>query len=118
MNSYIIMKEEFGWKQYQVYGLNFWFKGYLLGTSLDEVIQQAIDLYQKGTVTMNSVSVWARGLRGHFALVLESENFAIAIVDKDRSIPLFYSTEKTGSLVSSYAPDLLQKLQLDTSSIN
>ena len=118
MNNHIIMNEEFGWKQYQVYGLNFWFKGYLLGTSLDEVIQQAIDLYQKGTVTMNSVSVWARGLRGHFALVLESENFAIAIVDKDRSIPLFYSTEKTGSLVSSYAPDLLQKLQLDTSSIN
>ena len=118
MNNHVVMKEEFGWKQYQVYGLSIWFKGYLLNISLDTAIQQEIDWLKQDSITIASVSSWARKLRGHFALIVEADNYVIAIVDKDRSIPLYYSTENTGSLISCYAPDLHQKLQLDKSYLN
>ena len=60
---------------------------------------------------MNEVKdIICNRLSGHFAIIIDSDSFALAIVDKIRSIPIFYSKKGEKTILSNSAVSICNKL--------
>jgi len=118
MNTNIVlMKEWHGWKKQCYDGVNIWFKGYLINSSVDQIYIK-IHKYIDRPVQYPELSEWINTLNGHFALVIETKKWIFASVDKIRSIPLFYAKYESGVLISNHAPELINKTKKNKEDIN
>ena len=103
--SKILMREKYGWKKIHSNGVIIWFKGYILSDNLDKIKEKILD-YAVSEVQHSEMSLWVKTIRGHFALVIESENWVFAAVDRVGSIPIFYTENNSQNIVGNYAQQL------------
>lgn len=97
----------FGWRRVDGDGTRLWFKGYLYGTSAERL---AAALTASGGEAKRVLAVLA-DVRGHFAFACTGPGWAVAAVDRVRSIPLFFADTPGGLRIAAHAPSLLAKLE-------
>ena len=112
------MQNKISWKLYEANGLKFWFNGYFIDTSIETIVQSQSDWHKEKSVNMQSLCALAKQLRGHFSIVVQAKDFIFAIVDKNRSIPIFYTTNEIGKIISNDAPSIKEYLNLDELDVN
>jgi len=73
------------WKKYKSNNLTLWIKGYIYSHSINKIIEICRNLKK------DELSSFIKKICGHFALVVEKNDFTFIAVDKIRSTPLFFS---------------------------
>jgi len=106
-----------GWKCYRNDECILWFKGYLLGESVNTLINPGSILLKNDT-DLNELIKWIGSLRGHFGIIYQSKKYTFASVDKLRSIPIFYKKYNNTYLVGNYAPLIMSKIATVDININ
>lgn len=116
MSVEIIIEEEFGWTKYFCqadfhYDVTLWFKGYLTNQGTDQLLSQVTQFARTEVPEQHQLASWAQSLQGHYALVVECRDWVFSLVDRVRSIPLFYFTDSENAhfLISGQAPQLMQR---------
>jgi asparagine synthase (glutamine-hydrolysing) len=99
----ILIKDSYGWEKNEKNGLIIWFKGYLIGSSIDSIHKQAEKFIDSKTFNLNTLSKWCKSLNGHFALIINNRDVIFAAVDKVNTVPLFYSSSQKNFFVSNKA---------------
>lgn len=90
------IREEYGWVRYASGDTSLWFNGHLHGADPGSLVIQASELLDAPGDDVTER--WLQGLDGHFALVAEKGDRALAATDRVRSIPLFYAKRPDGRL--------------------
>jgi len=107
----IDVREEFGWKHTRAAGIELWTKGY--GRVADPK-RLARDLGALGVIgSGRRLSQFLLGLDGHFAIVARGRDWALAAVDRVRSIPLAFAESRDGAIIDDQAECLRGRLGLD-----
>ncbi|MBT6275600.1 MAG: hypothetical protein HOI95_15875, partial [Chromatiales bacterium] len=80
---------DYGWRRYtaQSHGetpLNVWFSGHIEGVDPAWLLNH----FRHDTLDFDELTNWLRGVSGHFALVVLTSQWALAAVDRVRSIPI------------------------------
>jgi len=115
----MIIKEENGWEKTSIDDVTFFFKGFLLDKDLTKDMEYVAEELRKHSFDVEALCEWAGSLRGHFALVAYRDNVFFAIVDKDRSIPLYYTNDKEGTVhIAASAKVLLKELKYDVADVD
>lgn len=104
------MAETFGWRRLAAGPTVLWFKGYLSRGAPDAVLAAAAAW--PAPPDTETFGRFARGLDGHFALVVERPGWIGAAVDRVRSIPLFVARAGAGIALGADAPGLADRLGL------
>ncbi len=113
----VLIREKYGWNHIHRNGVNFWFKGYVLNSSFEHV-QLKMFSYSQDMAQCSEMSEWIKSLRGHFAFILEAQNWVFSVVDKVSSIPIFYTENKSKNTVGNHAQQLKEYLPPMCSGIN
>lgn len=98
----VSIKEEYLWQKLTINNLVLWFKGYIH----NKTTQQLLNDFQ--TLELGTIEDYLLGLDGHFALVVQADNWTMMAVDKIRSIPLFYANNE----IHSHAPSLVKTAKI------
>jgi asparagine synthase (glutamine-hydrolysing) len=114
------IRNKFGWNFYKIDFIELWFSGYLTcGKSVENILSEAVDIYNADSVNMQYLSKWVREFSGHFAFVLRFSNkLCFVSVDKICSIPIYIAHADNRYVVSNYAPYLKDMLKINKVSIN
>lgn len=108
---YINVKLNKFWKLHEYKDLKIWFKGYIHSFSIDKLAEIFKDIKE------NEVSTFIASLEGHFALIVQKNDFTFLAVDKIRSTPLFFVNIKDNFFLD-YDPKNLVKLNGFDKTIN
>lgn len=84
-----------GWRCHRAAGLTVWSKGYFAGDGLDHVLAT---LASFETLDSDTAAQFLAKLEGHWALVAIGSSWALAAVDRLRSIPLIWA-EANGQVI-------------------
>ena len=87
----VIIEEKNIWKRLYSADASLWFKGYLYNQSPEELLSDLESLQ------FDCIEGYLKKLNGHFAFVYQNENFTLSVVDKVRSIPVFYDLYSVSS---------------------
>lgn len=87
----VIIKQDASWKRFNSGKSSLWFKGYLYNSSVDNLLNELSNLGS------TSIYEYLLDLNGHFALVFQNHQFTLVVVDRVRSIPLFYNEHEISS---------------------
>jgi len=115
--SSIIMRDKYGWKLHQNDNIKVWFCGYQYNKSIKDTINKIHLVLNNSSTDKNDILNWIKGLSGHFSIVIETNEWTIAAVDKICSIPLFF-INNGDILISNYAPSLKTKCKLDNNDLD
>jgi asparagine synthase (glutamine-hydrolysing) len=105
------------WNCYMQPNFKLFFSGYLLDYSIKDLESQ-INLLLKNKDFMNELKKFILGLRGHFALIINSKKFTFAAVDQVCSIPIFYMHSDKILYLSNQASLLTEEINREDLSIN
>ena len=99
------IQENYLWKKLILDSVELWLKGYIYNKTITQLAKDLQDLKKE------DFESYILSLDGHYALVAQRNGIILAVVDKVRSIPLFYDSQE----ISSHAPSLIcsKKLNLD-----
>lgn len=107
----IAIRKEFGWNHTQAAGIELWTKGY--GRVADPK-RLARDMSALGALSAGRrLSDFLLGLDGHFAFAARGAGWALAVVDRVRSIPVAFAESKDGAIIDDQAERLRSRLGLD-----
>ncbi|MCD4668375.1 MAG: asparagine synthase, partial [Sulfurimonas sp.] len=81
-----------------------WLKGYIYSHTIEQIKQNIEKLSKKDIIS------FIKSLDGHFALVIQKEEFTFIAVDKIRTTPLFF-TKIDDSFYIDYDPKNLVQLE-------
>ena len=82
----VSIEEEFGWRKYCSGDVTLWYKGWCHGEDGQSLAAFFAALDEKPTIA--TLAAAAFRLNGHFALAATGKKWAVAMVDRIRSIPL------------------------------
>ena len=90
MKSIVLhMSEDYGWTKSVCDNYIFWFKGYVVNTTFEEIARLAnISISNIGGCSKD-FSNFLSNIRGHYSFIFYKDNVLIAVVDKICTIPLF-----------------------------
>jgi len=91
----INIKKDFSWQVYSIRALKLWLKGYIHNKSIEDL------LHDLQILELKEIENYLLQLDGHFALVVQTDDWTIVAVDKTRSIPLFWAKNEVGSHAST-----------------
>ncbi len=97
----IIMTKNYGWSNYFINDSAIWFKGYILQRKKEEIFQELVSYLKKGSIDRIDIYELCNYIRGHFSIVIKNKNNIFCMVDKVRSIPLFYTNDKDNVIISN-----------------
>ena len=109
----VALAKAYGWARWQGHDVTVWFKGYVEDgrTSLEE--QEAARFLSR-IMTEESdperIGLSLRELSGNFACVVDLRTRVLVIVDRVRSIPLFYACGLAGYVIGDQPMQLLKYL--------
>ena len=103
-----VQEERFGWQKCHAPGVRLYFKGYIAG--LDDLTQLANRFLEAGP---SSASALLSTLDGHFALIVEADDWAMAATDRIGSIPLAYAYDGSTWIISGEPRFLADRLGLN-----
>jgi len=104
------MSSNNGWTKYKNDDFVFWFKGTLMGTIAIYSVAHEIYKLVHNSQNLDALSKLLRSLKGNFSIVVKTDDWIIAVVDRIRSIPLFYLKEKDICVIGNHAPNLIKKI--------
>lgn len=104
-NYQVFINNCYGWKSHSIDDYTFWFKGYLLESSTEDLFLKSIDLLKIQKPHHNQLSNFCNEVRGHFSLIIICKDTVFCFVDKVRSIPLFYFKHFGKMLISNHTDD-------------
>jgi asparagine synthase (glutamine-hydrolysing) len=84
-NININIKETNFWKKYNNTDITIYLKGYIYSHTIEKIIE-TVKLLE-----MEDIESFINSLDGHFALIVETNEFSFIAVDKIRSTPLFFA---------------------------
>jgi len=87
----VLIKKDPSWIHAENKKSFLWFKGYLHNKSLDQLLKDLVDL------ELETLTDYLSDLEGHFAFIFQNDESTIAVVDRVRSIPIFYNKNEVGS---------------------
>ena len=82
-NININIKETNFWKKYNNTDITIYLKGYIYSHTIEKIIE-TVKLLE-----MEDIESFINSLDGHFALIVETNEFSFIAVDKIRSTPIF-----------------------------
>ena len=103
------LAETHGWTCHRRADLTLWFKGHLAGDGLEGLLT---DLEHRQSIDRDAVERILAGLEGHWALVAVHSCWALAAVDRVRSIPLIWARDGDRVVVDQVGPRLARHLGL------
>lgn len=111
----LALSEEYGWRSAVAGRLTVWFKGYLYAqpSAVAAARHLAGRLGQGAVPDVATLRRLFAELDGHFALAVEGPGWALAAIDRVRSIPLFYAEDNGVWVIDSHARRLKERLGLD-----
>jgi asparagine synthase (glutamine-hydrolysing) len=87
----VVIKQDASWGRLDSGRASLWFKGYLYNSSVGNLLNDLQNLES------TSIAEYLSDLNGHFALVFQNDQFTLIVVDRVRSIPLFYDEHEVSS---------------------
>jgi asparagine synthase (glutamine-hydrolysing) len=99
------------WKKYKVGNTNIWFKGYIYNYSLNKII------YIFNDIKKEEISSFVKSIDGHFGLIVQRLDLTFIVVDKIRSVQLFFTKIKNNFFID-VDPKRLVKLNEFNKRIN
>ena len=102
-----------GWRAVERDGARLWFAGYLFGSSAERALAAL-----PAKLDLDALARWAAGLDGHFALLAMRPGWAVAAVDRVRSIPLFLARVGDGWRLGAHADALRRRAGLGSAEID
>jgi len=112
------MREEYGWKLYKGSNIKIWFFGYQYNSNIEDLFSEASSILCDHSVDKHSVLDWIKKISGHFSVVLETNKWVVAAVDKICTNPIFFVEKEDGVFISNYAPILKRECNLEVSDFN
>jgi asparagine synthase (glutamine-hydrolysing) len=97
---HIDMRLKYGWKLYQEKNMNFWFCGYQYNDEIKNILSNLSTILKKSSV--QDVLSWVKEISGNFSVVVETNEWTIAVVDKICTIPIFTFMKKGEILISNH----------------
>jgi len=121
MNSHnnLIMLECIGWKYYKRSDYTLWFKGYVTNYKMSELhmeLKCIVSNYSK--INIDVLKEWIKGVKGHFAIVIDFDGCVFATTDKISSIPLYYVEREGEAIIGNHAPSLKRYANIDSKEKN
>jgi len=104
-----------GWHRHQVGSVTLWAKGYLVGDTFDHLARR---LAASETRDRAAVGDILAGLDGHWALAATAAGWALAAVDRVRSIPLIWARAGSCVVVDQEGGRIARRLNLSPSQID
>lgn len=104
-----------GWRQFDEAGVRLWFKGYVAGDSLAEL---AVRLGARGVLEPEAAEQMLSGLDGHWALAARGPSWALAAVDRVRSIPMIWAADRHMVAIAENADGISRNFDLTPAGID
>jgi asparagine synthase (glutamine-hydrolysing) len=115
------MNQDYGWKKFIYAEYIFWFKGYIIDNTSENIAKLLVEFLSDGIKKTDTLSDFLSQIRGHYSFVIHRNNMLVAVVDKVCSIPLFYKETSDTIIISNNAgiikKHLCNNLDIDNSSI-
>lgn len=108
-NSKLILNDKYKWHSFTNDNLTLHYKGYLIDTNVSTLFKQLKSIISKHNFSVSDLKIFIKSIRGHFAFILYSDDILISVVDRVRSIPIFY-TNKDTIVVGNHAPIIANSL--------
>jgi asparagine synthase (glutamine-hydrolysing) len=108
----IIMRERYGWKLYEYNNIKVWFCGYQYNGSIDDMLKKILPLLDCVSTLDKDILSWVKNISGHFAIVIETNKGAVAVVDKICTIPIFTAECKNTIFISNHATILKNECKM------
>ncbi len=102
----VLVEPRFGWARHPVGAGFVWFRGHVRGRSGPQLAAEA------ATLTRATASAWLDGLDGHFSLIVDQPEWALAASDPVRSFPLIWGRDGETVVVTHDGPALEERLGL------
>ncbi|MEO1608767.1 MAG: asparagine synthase C-terminal domain-containing protein [Pseudomonadota bacterium] len=102
----------FGWKHHRIGQTHIWFRGYIHGRSIDDILNATTK------VQKHDAANWLDRLNGHFSIVVKRPDCAFAAVDPVRSYPLIWAADGNSVWVTHDGPAMEQKLGLKAADLD
>lgn len=117
-----LLNDKFPWKKIEAAGISYSFKGDIFYKnkllSIEELINILSSRFSNVESNNQDVVEFLKNLNGNFALVIDTSINSICIVDRVRSIPLFYSKSDKNIIISDDCYYIKDKLNNDFSEVN
>ena len=109
----ILMREKYRWKLHQSGDIKVWFCGYLYSSSINSMFKKISSIFHNASTSKHDVFHWINSISGNFAIVIETDIWIIAVVDKICTIPIFIFEREDGIAISNHAPLLKNKYNIN-----
>ena len=110
-NTKILIEKNSSWNIYHEGNCSVWFKGYIHNYSFTKL---ATECFKRDK---NNINSWLKKLDGHFSLVVKTDSFIYAAVDKVRSCPIIWSVRDNGIFISDHGFLIEKELELGINDI-
>ncbi|MBT5399521.1 hypothetical protein HOL24_03145 [bacterium] len=107
------MREKYRWKLHQSGDIKVWFCGYLYSSSINSMFKKISSIFHNASTSKHDVFHWINSISGNFAIVIETDIWIIAVVDKICTIPIFIFEREDGIAISNHAPLLKNKYNIN-----
>jgi asparagine synthase (glutamine-hydrolysing) len=108
---YIIMRDGYGWNLYQNHNIKMWFFGCQHSNNINNMMGVVSSMSPKTSID-NEVLDWISNISGHFSVVVETSSWALSVVDKICTVPVFMVKFKNSVFISNHAPVLKEKCMI------
>jgi asparagine synthase (glutamine-hydrolysing) len=100
------IKESSGWKRYKIHKYDVWFSGYIFNEDKLATFRRIILFLNNNISEKDDFHEWLKKIRGHFSLIISDDKNLFSMVDRIRSIPIFFNKQKNEVVIGNYAPDV------------
>jgi asparagine synthase (glutamine-hydrolysing) len=112
------MSEDYGWTKSVCDNYIFWFKGYVVNTTFEEIARLAnISISNIGGCSKD-FSNFLSNIRGHYSFIFYKDNVLIAVVDKICTIPLFYTETSDCIIIGNNAAVIKNNISLNNNNLD
>ena len=115
---FVIMRNKYGWKLYEYHNIKVWFFGYQYDCSINSLLGNISLLLQNSCIDKRGVLRWIKGLSGHFSIVVESDSWVVAVVDKICTNPIFFVRHEDDIFISNHADALKEECNINKNDLD
>jgi asparagine synthase (glutamine-hydrolysing) len=109
---HVVMRDKYGWKLYKNGYIKIWFFGYQYNSNIKDILHKIPLMLNHSSTANRDILHWINGISGHFAIVVETNEWVIASVDKICTNPIFFVKGKECVFISNHAPMLKKECSM------
>jgi asparagine synthase (glutamine-hydrolysing) len=115
---HIVMCDKYSWKLYERDSVKVWFSGYQYNNSFEDMIGTIISMLCSPNFNKHEVFHLIRNISGHFAIVVETNTWVMAAVDKICTVPIFLAECRGVFFISNHAHILKKECNIRKDELN